>query len=97
MAQERKVHCREHGAVRPAFVCKHLVEQLRNPGREPIGFFRPDPGTGETADELEGWCGACEGELQRVGEWNDESEGFAGVTLICEACYGGLRQTQGVH
>lgn len=23
----------------------------------------------------------------RVGEWNDESEGFAGITMICENCY----------
>jgi hypothetical protein len=32
----------------------------------------------------------------REGEWNDASEAFAGVTLICSACFADLRATQHV-
>jgi hypothetical protein len=92
-AGERIVHCRVHGPVQAAFVCRHLVEQLRNPRNERIGFFRPAAIDGEP-EELQAWCGECDVVLRRVGEWNDESEAFAGVTLICSGCYGNLQRSQ---
>jgi hypothetical protein len=94
---ERIVHCHEHGPVRPAYVCRHLVKQLQEPSAERIGFCRPDQGAGETPDDLQGWCGKCDAVLRQVGEWNDESEGFAGVTLICSGCYEKARASQSFH
>ena len=91
---ERFVQCATHGRVQPAFVCRHLVEQLRNPRSERIGFFRPAANDGEP-EELQAWCADCDVVLRRVGEWNDESEAFAGVTLICSGCYGNLQRSQG--
>lgn len=33
-------------------------------------------------------CTACEEKVNSLGEeWNDESEAFAGVTLLCGTCY----------
>ncbi len=90
----RTTRCREHGQVREAFVCRHLVNALMEPPPERIGFFRPDPDVGETSDELEGWCAACEVIRRRVGGWNDESEAYAGVTLICSECYDTLHRSQ---
>jgi hypothetical protein len=89
----RIVECSQHGRVQAAFVCRHLVEQLRSQRPERIGFFSP-AAHGETSDELQGWCGECDAVLRRVGEWNDESEAFAGVTLICSGCYGNLQRSQ---
>ena len=92
-AGERIVHCRVHGPVQAAFVCRHLVEQLRNPRPGRIGFFKPAANDGEP-EELQAWCADCDVVLRRVGEWNDESEAFAGVTLICSGCYGNLQRSQ---
>ena len=88
------VHCREHGVARRAFVCRHLVQALLSPPARPIGFFHPAAQSSEEED-LHGWCGACDAILLRVGEWNDESEGFAGVTMICSICYKKVSTTQG--
>jgi uncharacterized protein YjaG (DUF416 family) len=38
-------------------------------------------------DELNAWCDACDEVLAEVGEWNDESEGYAKIKLICDVCY----------
>ncbi len=77
------IECDEHGSQETTFVCQHLVQSLRD-GR-PVGFFvsrdadRPRP---------DAWCAACEEKVQSTGgEWTDESEAFAGVTLLCGACY----------
>jgi hypothetical protein len=96
-SKARTVQCHEHGPVEAAYVCRHLVRQLRDPSPERIGFFKPDAGVGETPDELQGWCGDCDAVLRRVGEWNDESEAFAGVTLICSGCYEKVRRSQSLH
>jgi hypothetical protein len=89
----RFVQCATHGRVQAAFVCRHLVEQLRQPRPGRIGFFRPAARDGEP-EELQAWCRECDAVLDRVGEWNDESEAFAGVTLICSGCYGNLQRSQ---
>jgi uncharacterized protein YjaG (DUF416 family) len=38
-------------------------------------------------DELNAWCDSCDEVLTKVGEWNDESEAFAKIKLICDACF----------
>ncbi len=72
------VSCDQHGESLPTFVCHHLV------GGSGLGFFyADDPGN----PRPDAWCKACDDVLTRVGEWNDESEAFANITLLCSACY----------
>ncbi len=87
---DRTVRCPDHGQVTPAFVCKHLFEQLLHSAFTPIGFFEPDV----QAEEPNGWCKDCELVRAREGEWNDASEAFAGVKLICSACFARVRSVQ---
>ncbi|MFS1945926.1 hypothetical protein BCU64_001180 [Vibrio lentus] len=54
--------------------------------RKPSGFWSAEPEPGN--ERPESWCSACEDKVNSDGgEWNDESEAFAGVTLLCGACY----------
>lgn len=71
------VTCPQHGQGYATFVCQHLAR-----GSD-AGFFyggddlRPDA-----------WCAECDRVLmEHGGEWNDASEVFAGITLLCSHCY----------
>jgi hypothetical protein len=35
--------------------------------------------------------------LEREGEWNDRSESFAGVRLVCRACYREMKALNRSH
>ncbi|HEY7312360.1 MAG TPA: hypothetical protein VH643_23555 [Gemmataceae bacterium] len=74
-----QVHCERHGPATATFVCQHLV---RGSG---LGFFSAD----DPADSYpDAWCGQCEEvRVREGGEWNDSSEAFAKVTLLCHHCY----------
>lgn len=86
------VECAKHGEQQAIFVCQHLVKALKT--NRQVGFYY--------AGELRGdaWCEACEKVRVReggeTGEWNERSEQFADVTLICSACYDRLRVLHGV-
>ncbi len=83
-----RVDCERHGSQPATFVCRHLVESLGSGGR--VGFFCADDRGNPRPDA---WCAACEERVQGTdGEWTDESEAFAGVTLICGACYDSVRE-----
>ena len=76
------VHCREHGERWPTFVCRHLV---RGTGR---GFIQGQPLSDDDSAEQCAWCNECEEvRIKCGGNWTDESEGFAGVTMICDLCF----------
>ena len=76
------VECPEHGRTQATFVCRHLAESLHT-GRA-TGFFTSDA----EQPRPDAWCAACEEMVWRTGgEWTEESEAFAGVTLICGGCY----------
>lgn len=82
------VECAEHGSQQATFVCQHLVQSLRD-GRR-VGFFWSSETDHPRPDA---WCSACEVKRRDCGgEWNDESESFAGVTLLCGACYDRARE-----
>ena len=50
-----------------------------------MGFFTAEAARHPRPDA---WCAACEEKVwQTGGEWTDESEAFAGVTLLCAGCY----------
>jgi hypothetical protein len=82
MGKRRSVTCETHGPRRPAFVCRHLVQGSG------LGFFTPD----DPGDDLEAWCGECDQVLERCGGWDDESEKFTGVTLVCDLCFAAARR-----
>ncbi len=86
-----KVDCDEHGPQEATFVCCHLAGSLRT--GKPVGFYN----SGEPCGDA--WCSACEEvrirEGGETGDWNDRSEAFADITLLCRACYDEIRKLNG--
>ena len=84
--QEGLIDCPEHGAERPAFVCRHLGLDTR------VGFVEGyDPDDPEV-ELYQAWCRSCDAVLEEEGEWNDRSEAFARPRLVCRACYRAMRE-----
>ncbi len=85
MSDEYKfVECCTHGKQQATYVCQHIVQTLKD-GKS-RGFWSAEPEQGN--ERPDSWCTACEEMVNSLGgEWNDESEAFAGVTLLCGACY----------
>ena len=81
--EEYFVECSVHGKQQATYVCKHIVQGLKDD--KPNGFWSSE----ESPDNLrpDSWCSKCEAMVNRTDEWNDESEAFAGVTLLCGSCY----------
>lgn len=77
------IECREHGKQQAAYVCRHIVQSLGD--GKPRGFWSSEASPDNPRPDS--WCSECEEMVNRVGEWNDESEAFAGVKLLCGACY----------
>lgn len=77
------VECCEHGKQQATYVCQHIVQSLRD--GKPRGFWSSEESLENPRPDS--WCSACEDVVNRAGEWNDESEAFAGVKLLCGACY----------
>ena len=75
------VECPVHGEEGAAFVCRHLNL------RDRVGFVEGYDPDEPDSDLFQAWCSACDDVLRREGEWNDRSEAFAGVRLVCRACY----------
>jgi hypothetical protein len=82
------VHCERHGKRRATFVCSHLVGSLRT--QQALGYYHAeDPGN----PYPHAWCGLCDRYLfDHGGEWNDETEAFAGVKVLCSECYDEIRK-----
>jgi hypothetical protein len=76
-----EVQCDRHGVAQAAFVCQHLARGSR------LGFYHSDNGPYPDA-----WCAACDELMMRVGEWTEEAERFAGITLVCHRCYLNIRR-----
>lgn len=54
-----------------------------------------DPRT-ENQPRSDARCRRCEGVRIRCGgEWSDESESFAGATVLCSRCYDDVRALNG--
>ena len=78
--------CASHGNRDATFVCQHLASGTG------LGFhWAVDP---EEPDLVwpDAWCDACEDVRRREGEWNDRSEAFAGIKLVCAGCYEQARE-----
>jgi hypothetical protein len=80
---KEQVECAEHGKQQATFVCQHIIQTLRD--GHPRGFWWADDPDNPKPDA---WCSECEAKVREAGgAWNEESESFAGVTLLCAACY----------
>jgi hypothetical protein len=79
------VECPEHGLRDATYVCQHLSSGMG------AGFH-----CGHDADDPDrlwpdAWCDQCERVRQSEGEWNERSEAFAGIHLLCDGCYQRIR------
>ena len=88
---KEKVECPVHGPQDETYVCCHLVESLKT--GEKVGFYYASEPRGDA------WCAACEEVRVREGgesgDWNDRSEAFAQIKLLCGACYDKVRIING--
>ena len=77
-----------HGTQEITFVCRHLAESLRTGTK--VGFFWASEPRGDA------WCTECENvrisEGGESGDWNERSEAFAQIKLLCGACYDAVRK-----
>ena len=80
---QQYVECCEHGRQQATYVCQHVAQSLTD--NQPRGFWWSDDSPENPRPDA--WCGECEALVNKLGAWNDESESFAGVKLICGACY----------
>jgi hypothetical protein len=86
------INCQTHGPQEETFVCEHLVKALDT--GEMVGFFWSGEPRGDA------WCSACEEVRIReggiTGDWNERSEKFAKIKILCGACYDQLRVMHGL-
>ncbi len=81
--RDGRVDCSIHGLQPATFVCRHIIEGLRQ--NTTCGFWQA---TDTTDPRPDAWCSACNEFLARHGgEWNDTTEDYAGVSLLCGSCY----------
>ena len=85
---EKRMQCGDHGEGYATFVCQHIANGTAQ------GF-----NYGDLEDPRpDAWCDACDRILmQHGGEWNDISEAYAGITLLCSACYDRARTRNERH
>ena len=79
--RESFMACPVHGIGKPAFICQHLQHGVG------VGFFSPDSPPAEDEPWMQAWCAACEKARLKAGGWNDESEAYASIRLICGGCF----------
>lgn len=82
--------CELHGEQDETFVCIHLAESLESGLK--VGFYYASEPRGDA------WCGACEEVRLKesdTGDWNESSEAFADITLICGKCYDKVKTLNG--
>jgi hypothetical protein len=85
-----QVVCKKHGKMDYALVCCHLRDQTDD--ANPIEYYRAtDESTSETSDVENVWCKACDDVLLHEGEWNDTSESFADVQVVCVSCLAAIK------
>ena len=65
------------------YVCQHILQTLRD--GIPRGFWSSSESPENPRPDS--WCSECEEVANAAGGWDDESEAFAGVSLLCGSCY----------
>lgn len=74
-----EVACGQHGRGSATYVCQHIA------GGTARRWYSAEP-TAE-APWPDAWCERCDEVAERCGGWNDESEAFAGIRVLCSGCY----------
>jgi hypothetical protein len=89
---ERTVACDVHGRSTPAFVCSHLLDALRARDALSLGFHEgePDPDHDEPYEPC-AWCDSCEEVRVAAGGWNEDSQAFVSIHLVCFECFDSIR------
>lgn len=80
------MECPIHGTGKPAFICQHLQHGTA------LGFLSPSDGPTEAEPWAQGWCSACEAVRMTAGGWNDASEEYASIRLVCSGCFDDARR-----
>ncbi|MDH4263595.1 MAG: hypothetical protein OEV78_11180 [Spirochaetia bacterium] len=80
------MECPTHGLRKPSFVCSHLQ------CGEGLGFHQPSEPHDPELPFQHAWCDEYDSILIEEGEWNDRSEGFAKIMVICEGCLDVIRK-----
>jgi hypothetical protein len=84
------IQCEEHGSQEETYICQHLISSLKT--NESVGFYWSSEPRGDA------WCHACEkvriAEGGIRGDWNERSEAFADIKILCGACYDRIRTQQ---
>jgi len=87
---QKKVECKSHGLSRAAFVCQHL--DLEHPKGFEEAFETYKGMDLDEGDDFAAWCNECEKVRIQHDGWNEKSEEFAKIKLICEECYFELKK-----
>lgn len=75
----KPVQCQRHGAGKATFGCRHFID-----GTALLDFTAND--SSNPWPDI--WCEKCEGiRIHEGGAWNDSSEEFAGIGVLCHRCY----------
>lgn len=83
--KQKIIDCAIHGFRRPAFICQHLNLKNKNGFEE---AFTTYPKMALNDDEsFQAWCNECEEIRVQHDGWNEQSEKFSKIKLICEDCY----------
>ena len=83
--KQKTIDCGNHGYKRPAFLCQHLERDSHNGFEESFETF---PGMYlDEDDDFSAWCDECEKKRIECDGWNNVSEAFAKIKLVCEDCY----------
>src|SRR5258708_27751766 len=77
------LRCEKHGEAYATFVCGHLAA---NPAQE--WFSRVPSSENPWPDS---WCGECDVEFLKHGEWNDHNHDCLSLATLCHRCYEGAR------
>lgn len=85
---EHYIECDLHGKQQTTYVCQHIVQTLQD--SQPRGFWSADESPENPRPDS--WCNECEDLVNKTGDWNDESEAFANVKILCGACYDRARE-----
>jgi hypothetical protein len=82
--QPLTVSCGDHGERIAAIVCGHML----TPTDRILGFVenKSDP------NDLQAWCGDCEGLFLREQEMTEEFRRFNDMTIVCVICYAKLKE-----
>lgn len=88
--KQKTVDCGIHGYRRPAFICQHInLKKI-------TGFeesFETTKGMELFEDEDFGaWCDDCEKIRIKYNGWNEMSEEFSKIKLVCEECYFDMKE-----